>query len=193
VRLKLKEGIIANTSDTIVLGSVKNPSFVQQTSDLQFTTLSTDATSNAVIDQSNLTGPIIVGGKLTGVSVSASNNIVTESSSYTINLTTKNPMSLDPSIEVVFDADFDISEAAFVSGTVDGAAMVTQSPALTIDEANHTVTLALDMDITNSTAAVSFTLSGITNPGYEQTVEFDITTQYGGNDIDITDSAPGQQ
>jgi hypothetical protein len=189
VLLKLKEPVIANTSDTIVLGSVKNPSFVQQTDNLQFTSLSTDATANAVIDQTSLTGLVIVGGKLTGVSVSAANNIVTETSNYTINFTTKNPMSLDPSIEVTFDSDFDISGATFVSGTVDGDTMVTQSPALTINETNHTVTLALDMDITNSTAVVSFVLSGIVNPSYEQSVEFDITTQYGGNDIDITDSA----
>ncbi|MFA5392719.1 MAG: hypothetical protein WC306_03530, partial [Candidatus Paceibacterota bacterium] len=187
VKLKLKEDIIANTSDTIVLGSVKNPSFVQQTSDHQFTTLSTDATANAVIDQSNLTGLIIIGGKLTGVSVSAANNVVTESSNYTINLTTKNPMSLNPSIKVAFDPDYDISEAVFVSGTVDGVSMVMQDPALTIDTVNNVATINLAMDVTNSTAAVSFILSGIGNPGYEQSAEFDITTQYGGNDIDITD------
>ncbi|MFA5145741.1 MAG: DUF2341 domain-containing protein, partial [Candidatus Omnitrophota bacterium] len=189
VKLKLKEGVIANTSDTIVLGSVKNPTFVQQSDSHQITSLSTDATGNAIIDQSSLTGLVIIGGKLTGVSVTATNNIVTETSNYTINLTTRNPMLLNPSIKVNFDPDYNISAAALVSGTIDGSPMVMQDPALVIDTNNNIVTLNLDMNITNPTAVISFILSGVVNPKYEQIAAFDITTQFGGNDIDITDPA----
>ena len=185
--MKIGTAVDDDTGVSIVLSGIKNPEYIREpTTIYALTTIYSDATS--FIDRGTADGNVITIGALQEPITVTSPTYVTGDSTqnYTIAFTTANPIPEGGKISVSFDSDYNLTEAAFESGTAGGEA-ITASVTSAANPLVLTLNSAVDAD-----SAVSLVLSGIKNPTVSQTTsDFTLYTRLADDTNIDTGSANG--
>jgi len=152
----------AGTSIDIQLGYLTNPSSLATTSSFAITTYLDTYSIDTV--SSGFTYAATEAGTLTVNSITAADTTAGYSTSYSFSITTSNSVANTGGIAITFPSTFTLSSTCSI--TAKSSNINAASPTCTADTTNLKITLS---SLWTSTLAagstVTFTISGITNPG----------------------------
>ncbi|MBU2028963.1 hypothetical protein KJ761_03700, partial [Patescibacteria group bacterium] len=174
VTLNVTSAVNAGVAQTISLGDIINPAFVEDVT----CTLESANASLGVIDESDTPILSITPAPLAVLSITASSYIAQDLSEYTIAFTNINPINQNGKVEIEFDADYDFSAVA--SNNVTGNANAT------VAVSSSTLIITLGTAV-SSGEQVSLVVSNIKNPGVQTptTSNFNLVTKNAaGNQLD---------
>ena len=173
----LLQALVPMSSQSLRIGNVINPG---REKDISFI-LTTQTPDSDDIDTVTTPSISITAGALTATSVTTDSYTAFDLASYTFSFTAANAVEIGDKVELTFDTDYDLSEAAFTFGN-EGA---------TLAQSDNILTVTLGTAIAKE-EAVALTISDIRNPGVQGTTGYSIATKDAlGNRID-TGSVPGK-
>ncbi|MFA5145743.1 MAG: hypothetical protein WC723_07110, partial [Candidatus Omnitrophota bacterium] len=149
-------------SNTLQLGNIVNPSFVQTADPFVITTQLAD---NKVIDTGTTESVSITPGVLTLTSAAAVNSLISATSVYNFSFKPTHAIEAEGKIIIAFDADYDLSLVSVGSQDISGSG----TPAIeAVDLVGKKINIILSTGVAASTT-VSLAISNIKNPAYVQT------------------------
>ncbi|MFA6358179.1 MAG: hypothetical protein WCY09_05885 [Candidatus Omnitrophota bacterium] len=160
--------LTAGTAQSVVIGSIVNPGSVKQVT----FTLSTQNSTQNTVDTAVSPAISTLAAPMTAISVTPANLVALNTTAYTFNFTTVNSISLDGKIEITFDSDYDLTQATYASGLVDGSTPLTASLGISGRKLILTTSTLI-----GTQKSVSVTLSNIKNPGVQTVDDFAILTK----------------
>ncbi|MFA5392782.1 MAG: DUF2341 domain-containing protein, partial [Candidatus Paceibacterota bacterium] len=161
VILNLVNALEAGVAESIRLGNITNPAYVQS---VTFSIGSYNTSGR--VDSGTSASFNILASVLLNCSITPSSYVATESNIHYIAFSPVNPLSVGDLVEITFDSDYVLTSAVF-SGGNSGAT-------LSISSNKLIVTLGAVID---SLTPTTFTISGIRNPGAQITDYYSIVTK----------------
>ncbi|MDD4985375.1 MAG: hypothetical protein PHQ43_06250, partial [Dehalococcoidales bacterium] len=155
---------------SVEVGGLTNPSYEQTTADFVITTI---YSGDENIDTGTIPGLSIASGSLTISTLGCSDNYAGSVTDYFIGFTALHGIPVSSSVEIVFDANYDLSGASLA--TPDG----------TLSVSGNTVSLSLSEAVPVS-SALNLRIIDVVNPGYSQATDsFSVTVKdSNGNTVD---------
>ncbi|MFA5231193.1 MAG: hypothetical protein WC416_02155 [Candidatus Omnitrophota bacterium] len=147
-------------ANTLQLGNIVNPSYVQAADSFVITTQLSD---NKIIDTGTTQSFNITPGTLTQLSATVVNPLISAVSSYSFSFKTTHAVEAGGKVVIAFDDDYDLSLVSIGSQDISGSG----TPAIESKEGKK-LNIVLSSGVAAS-ATVSLSISNVTNPAYVQT------------------------
>jgi hypothetical protein len=160
--------LTAGTAQSVVIGSIVNPGSVKQVT----FTISTQNSTQNIVDTAVSPAISTLAAPMTGISVTPSSLTALNTGSYTFGFTTVNSIAVGGTVEITFDADYDLTQAVYTSGLTDGSTPLAASLALSGSKLIVTTNTAI-----GAQKSVSVVFSGIKNPGVQTVDGFAMLTK----------------